>query len=103
MNLEKLEIKLPDGIIKKTISRGISEFPGNTVTLRSCIEYADLALFRAKEEGGSRSVRFAGEIWQEEQVGRDLSAIGFNGVSAPKQKLQPITHKGGSYVLITGY
>lgn len=68
LNIEKLEIKLPDGIIKKTISLGISEFPGDTATLWSCIKYADVALYRAKEEGRNRSVRFAKEMWQEEQV-----------------------------------
>jgi len=68
LNIEKLEIKLPDGVIKKTISLGISEFPCDTATLWSCIKYADVALYRAKEEGRNRSVRFAREMWQEEQV-----------------------------------
>ncbi len=67
-NIQQLKIKLPDGIIQKTISLGVSEFPADTGTLWSCIKFADVALYRAKEEGRNRSVRFTKEMWQEQQV-----------------------------------
>ena len=68
LNVEQLVIKLPDGIVQKTISLGTSEFPADTDTLWSCIKYADVALYRAKDEGRNRSVRFTKEMWKEEQV-----------------------------------
>lgn len=67
-NIEHLKIKLPNGVIEKTISLGISEFPADTETLWSCIKYADVALYRAKEEGRNRCVRFTNDMWKEEQV-----------------------------------
>ena len=67
-NIEQLKIKLPGGVIEKTISLGVSEFPADTETLWSCIKYSDVALYRAKEEGRNRCVRFTKDMWQEEQV-----------------------------------
>ena len=68
VNIERLKIKLPDGIIQKTISLGVSEFPADTGTLWSCIKYADVALYRAKEEGRNRCVRFTKNMWVEDQI-----------------------------------
>jgi diguanylate cyclase (GGDEF)-like protein len=59
---------LPDAVIQKTISLGVSEFPADTNTLWSCIKFADVALYRAKEDGRNRSVRFTQDMWQETQV-----------------------------------
>jgi len=67
-NIEQRKIKIPDGTIQKTISLGISEFPADTETLWSCIKFADVALYRAKEEGRNRCVRFTRDMWTEEQV-----------------------------------
>ena len=50
------------------ISLGVSEFPADTGTLWSCIKFADVALYRAKEDGRNRSVRFTPDMWKEEQV-----------------------------------
>lgn len=68
LNIEQLKIKIPEGVIQKTISMGISEFPADTNTLWSSIKFADVALYRAKEEGRNRSIRFTSDMWQEEQV-----------------------------------
>jgi diguanylate cyclase (GGDEF)-like protein len=67
-NIEQLKIKIPDGVLQKTISVGASEFPADTGTLWSCIKYADVALYRAKEEGRNRCVRFTRDMWRDEQV-----------------------------------
>ena len=67
-NIEDLSIKLPDGIIQKTISLGVSEFPTDTETLWSSIKFADVALYRAKENGRNRCVRFTPDMWTDEQV-----------------------------------
>ncbi len=68
LNIEQAKFQLSDGSIKKTISLGVSEFPEDTDTLWSCIKYADVALYKAKELGRNRSVRFTKEMWLEEQV-----------------------------------
>ena len=68
LNIDQLKIKLPDGAIQKTISLGVSEFPADTGTLWSCIKYADVALYRAKNEGRNRCVRFTKDMWTDEQV-----------------------------------
>jgi diguanylate cyclase (GGDEF)-like protein len=66
--VEKCKIKLPERTIQKTISLGVSEFPVDTSTLWSCIKFADVALYKAKELGRNRSVRFTADMWNEEQV-----------------------------------
>ncbi len=68
LNIQQLKIKIPDGVIQKTISLGTSEFPADTGTLWSCIKFADVALYRAKAEGRNRCVRFTKDMWKEEQV-----------------------------------
>ena len=60
-------IALPDGTINKTISVGVSEFPKDASTLWRCIKFADVALYRAKDAGRNRSVRFEGDMWTEKQ------------------------------------
>lgn len=67
-NIQQLKIKLPDGVIQKTISLGVSEFPADAETFWSCIKFADVALYRAKEEGRNRSIRFTKDMWREDQV-----------------------------------
>jgi len=68
LHIEQLTVKLPEAVVQKTISLGISEFPLDTDTLWSCIKYADVALYRAKAEGRNRCVRFTKEMWTEQQV-----------------------------------
>ena len=68
LNIQQLKIKIPEGVIQKTISLGTSEFPADTGTLWSCIKFADVALYRAKAEGRNRCVRFTKDMWKEEQV-----------------------------------
>ncbi len=66
--VEQLKVKIPEGVIQKTISSGISEFPTDATTYWSCIKFSDVALYRAKEEGRNRCVRFTPDMWTENQV-----------------------------------
>ncbi|VFQ46482.1 diguanylate cyclase [Desulfoluna butyratoxydans] len=68
LKVQQVKFRLPDGVIQKTISLGASEFPKDTDTLWSCIKYADVALYRAKEEGRNRCIRFLAEMWTEDQI-----------------------------------
>ncbi len=65
--VEATKIKVPDGTLSKTISLGVSEFPTDTGALWHCIKFADVALYKAKEGGRNRSVRFTADMWKEEQ------------------------------------
>ena len=65
--MELTVINVPTGTLKKTISIGVSEFPQDTDGFWEAIKFADVALYRAKEEGRNRVVRFTTEMWQQEK------------------------------------
>ncbi len=65
--MENTRIKVSDGTIKKTISVGISEFPADTESFWQAIKFADVALYKAKEAGRNKVVRFNREMWTENQ------------------------------------
>lgn len=58
---------LSEGVIKQTISLGISELPQDTDQFWQSIKFADMALYRAKAAGRNCAIRFTEEIWQEVQ------------------------------------
>lgn len=65
--LAETGIRTSAGILSKTISIGVSEFPGDTDAFWQGIKYADVALYRAKETGRNKVVRFSPEMWSGEQ------------------------------------
>ena len=65
--MELTVINVPDGTLKKTLSIGVSEFPGDTEGFWEAIKFADVALYRAKNEGRNRVVRFSPEMWEQEK------------------------------------
>ncbi len=52
-------------VLRKTLSVGVSEFPVDSDKIWQCIKYADVALYKAKEMGRNRVVRFKPEFWTE--------------------------------------
>lgn len=52
-------------VLRKTVSVGVSEFPVDSDKIWQCIKYADIALYKAKEMGRNRVVRFKPEFWTE--------------------------------------
>lgn len=64
---EDSRIKIPSGTIQKTLSLGVSEFPSDAEGFWQCIKYADVALYKAKETGRNRVVRFSEEMWTADQ------------------------------------
>ncbi|MBI5575090.1 MAG: diguanylate cyclase [Deltaproteobacteria bacterium] len=61
------KVKTAKGIVQKTISFGVAEFPVDATTFWQAIKFADVALYSAKETGRNRVVRFAKEMWKDEQ------------------------------------
>ena len=65
--MEMTVINVPTGTLKKTISVGVSVFPQDTDGFWEAIKFADVALYRAKEEGRNRVVRFTQDMWDQEK------------------------------------
>jgi diguanylate cyclase (GGDEF)-like protein len=61
--MEDMKIKVPDGTLRKTISIGVSEFPKDTEGFWQGIKFADVALYKAKETGRNKVVRFTQDMW----------------------------------------
>ncbi len=66
-NMEQAKFKVKDGILRKTISLGISEFPLDTNLFWQAIKFADVALYKAKEGGRNKAVRFTKDMWVDER------------------------------------
>jgi diguanylate cyclase (GGDEF)-like protein len=64
-NFENHLIRLPGQNIKKTLSIGVSEFPTDSNAIWEAIKFADIALYKAKEAGRNRVMRFTPDMWQE--------------------------------------
>ncbi|MEN3028090.1 MAG: GGDEF domain-containing protein [Aquificaceae bacterium] len=64
--VENHTIEAPGVVLKKTVSVGVSEFPVDGDKIWQCIKFADVALYKAKEMGRNRVVRFRQEFWREE-------------------------------------
>jgi diguanylate cyclase (GGDEF)-like protein len=64
--VEATKIPLPGGVLHKTISIGVSEFPADADTFWQVVKYADVALYKAKSGGRNRVVRFVPEMWDSE-------------------------------------
>ncbi|NPA33134.1 MAG: diguanylate cyclase [Aquificae bacterium] len=67
--IEETPIVLPNGVtLKKTVSVGVAEFPKDCQgKFWQCVKFADVALYRAKEEGRNKVVKFKPEMWQKEE------------------------------------
>jgi diguanylate cyclase (GGDEF)-like protein len=61
--VEETKIPLPGGVLQKTISIGVAEYPADSDTFWQVVKFADVALYRAKTDGRNRVVRFAPEMW----------------------------------------
>ncbi len=57
-----------DQTLQKTISIGACEYPTDCETFWQAIKYADVAMYRSKEEGRNRCTRFTAEMWAGGQI-----------------------------------
>lgn len=64
-SVEDMEVQIGGTTLKKTISIGIADFPTDSETFWQAVKYADVALYRAKEDGRNRVIRFNKSMWKE--------------------------------------
>ncbi|MFN6960793.1 MAG: diguanylate cyclase [Rhodocyclaceae bacterium] len=57
------KIPLPGGMLQKTVSIGVAEFPQDSDTFWQVVKFADVALYKAKETGRNKVVRFTSDMW----------------------------------------
>ncbi|MBF0187441.1 MAG: diguanylate cyclase [Magnetococcales bacterium] len=60
--VEAAEMTIPGGVLKKTISIGVSRFPTDGNEFWEVAKYADLALYKAKSEGRNRVMIYQKDI-----------------------------------------
>lgn len=67
-NVQDAEMRVsPTVLLNKTISIGVSMFPLDTENFWQAIKYADVALYRAKEDGRNRVIRFDPTMWKDSE------------------------------------
>lgn len=64
--VEDQQFRIEGGMLRKTLSIGISQFPGDTSAFWEAVKFADVALYRAKEQGRNQVVRFEPSMWETE-------------------------------------
>ncbi|BCO08780.1 hypothetical protein GF1_11560 [Desulfolithobacter dissulfuricans] len=62
--VEENQFRFGGIVLRKTISVGISVFPDDTSAFWEAVKFADVALYRAKETGRNRVVRFDSSMWE---------------------------------------
>ncbi|MDR1349780.1 MAG: diguanylate cyclase [Zoogloeaceae bacterium] len=65
--VEKLRVNVGGAMLQKTISIGLSDYPADSSTFWQAVKFADVALYRAKQTGRNRVVRFLPEMWTDDQ------------------------------------
>jgi diguanylate cyclase (GGDEF)-like protein len=65
--VEEMEIHAGSTVLKKTISIGVADFPGDSDTFWQAVKFADVALYQAKDTGRNRVIRFRPEMWKDAQ------------------------------------
>ena len=61
--VEATKVPIAGGMLQKTISIGVAEFPTDSDTFWQIVKFADVALYAAKAGGRNRVVRFTPEMW----------------------------------------
>ncbi|HAL86486.1 MAG TPA: hypothetical protein DCM31_06205 [Deferribacteraceae bacterium] len=63
-NMEEHEMRIsPTVSLKKTLSIGVSIFPKDTENFWQAIKFADISLYKAKEAGRNKVMRFTRDMW----------------------------------------
>lgn len=67
-SVEAHVFSLPNGtVLSKTVSVGVAEYPDDGDSFYKVIKFADVALYKAKESGRNRVVRFMSDMWSDDK------------------------------------
>ncbi|MDI6746319.1 MAG: diguanylate cyclase [Rhodocyclaceae bacterium] len=61
--VEATKVPIAGGMLQKTISIGVAEFPSDSDTFWQIVKFADVALYAAKAGGRNRVMRFTPDMW----------------------------------------
>ena len=64
--LDDFTFQTPMGPLKKTLSIGVSMFPDDGEGFWECVKYSDIALYKAKEGGRNKVLRFHKDMWLDQ-------------------------------------
>lgn len=64
-SVEEMKVSIAGTVLQKTISIGISDYPRDSDTFWQAVKFADVALYRAKETGRNRVIRFDTSMWAD--------------------------------------
>jgi diguanylate cyclase (GGDEF)-like protein len=64
--VEKMRVNVGGVMLQKTISIGLADYPSDSNTFWQAVKFADVALYRAKQTGRNRVVRFTHEMWNND-------------------------------------
>jgi len=64
--VESLSIPVTSGLLKKTVTVGVAEFPLDGKDVWEVIKYSDVALYEGKKQGRNRVVHFERQMWIED-------------------------------------
>jgi len=64
-SVEATKINHGEATLQRTLSIGISDFPGDSSAFWQAVKFADVALYNAKQAGRNRVVRFTHDMWQD--------------------------------------
>ncbi len=65
LTVEEHNFKTNEGILKKTISMGVCDFPHDADGFWQAIKFADVALYKAKDSGRNRCIQFSNDLWDQ--------------------------------------
>lgn len=66
-NMEESSFKTASGPLSKTLSVGVSMYPDDTDGFWGAVKFADVALYKAKETGRNKVLRFTKDMWNGEE------------------------------------
>ncbi|MCL2076227.1 MAG: GGDEF domain-containing protein [Betaproteobacteria bacterium] len=64
--VEKMRVNIGGDVLQKTISIGISDYPKDSTTFWQALKFADVAMYKAKQNGRNLVARFTQEMWTNE-------------------------------------
>ena len=65
-SVQALKIQIAGGVLQKTISIGLAILPDDGDSFWQTVKFADVALYRAKENGRNQVMRFTEDMWDGE-------------------------------------